>query len=104
MQTVRWNRKQILTAVVLVVLVATVAAQAYVLFVLQAKGSGTSGVPILPVKGNGTITVSGTGHVSVQPDRAITTVGVTTQATTAQTAVEQNANTMGAVIQALNGI
>ena len=104
MQAVRWNRKQALTAIVLVVLVATVAAQAYVLVVAQAKGGNTSDVPKLPVKGNGTITVSGTGHVEVQPDRAITTVGVTTQATTAQTAIEQNANTMNAVILALNGI
>jgi len=104
LQAVKWNRKQILTAVVLVVLVATVAAQAYVLVVVQAKGSTTNTVPKLPVKGNGTITVSGIGHVDLQPDRAITTVGVTSQATTAQTAVEQNANMMSAVIQALNGI
>jgi len=88
-----------------------VATETYALVVLgQAKTSGTtqvnttSGVQTHSGKVNGTITVSGTGQVNVQPDRAILTVGVSTTASTAQTAVQDNANTMSAIILALNGI
>ncbi len=100
-----------MTTIVLVTLVTMVATETYALVVLgQAKTSGTtqvnttSGVQTHSGKVNGTITVSGTGQVNVQPDRAILTVGVSTTASTAQTAVQDNANTMSAIILALNGI
>ena len=110
MQPATWTRKQALTAIVLVFLVTMVATETYTLVVAQGKTSnpsrtsGTSGTPAYTGKVNGTITVQGTGHVNIQPDRAILTVGVSTSASTAQTAVQDNANTMTAVITALNGI
>ncbi len=94
-----------MTAIALVVLVTMVATQTYALVVVgQARSSSTSGGQIQSARVNGTITVSGTGHVDVQPDRAIVTVGVVTQASSAQTAVQENANNMSGVILALNGI
>ncbi len=110
MQAITWTGKQVLTAIVLVVLVTMVATETYTLVVAQAKtgstnqGNNTSGVQPHLGSRNGTITVSGTGRVSIQPDRAILSVGVSTQASTASTAVQDNANTMNAVISALNAI
>lgn len=104
MQAITWTGKQVLTAIVLVVLVTMVTTETYTLVVVQAKTNSTSGVQTHTGKVNGTITVSGTGHVNIQPDRAVLTVGVSTTASTAQTAVQDNANTMSAVILALNGI
>jgi uncharacterized protein YggE len=105
MQAVRWTGKQVLTTIALVVLVTMVATETYALVGAgQARSISASGVQTHSGKVNGTITVSGTGHVDLQPDRAILTVGVTTTASSAQTAVQDNANTMNAVILALNGI
>lgn len=51
-----------------------------------------------------TITDQGSGQTSVQPDRAILSIGVITNASTAATAVQENANTVNAVISGLNAI
>lgn len=48
-----------------------------------------------------TITVSGTGISMVAPDLLVVTLGVETQADTAQAAQQQNAETMNAVLEAL---
>jgi uncharacterized protein YggE len=49
----------------------------------------------------GTISVSGTGKINAQPDIAVATVGVETQATTASQALSQNNQQMSAVVNAL---
>jgi uncharacterized protein len=48
-----------------------------------------------------TINVSGTGQVSAEPDRAVITVGVETQAEEASAALSQNSEEMQAIIDAL---
>jgi uncharacterized protein YggE len=48
-----------------------------------------------------TISVSGTGSASTQPDMAVVTVGVTSEATEASDALTQNSTQMAAVIDAL---
>ena len=68
---------------------------------LQAK---TNSNTVTTPRADGTISVQGTGQVQITPDRGIVTIGVTTQATTAQAAAQSNANTMNSVISGLNGI
>src|SRR5579885_2596804 len=51
-----------------------------------------------------TITVTGVGTVSIQPDRAILTIGVITQNTSAQSAVERNAEIMSRLIASLESL
>lgn len=63
----------------------------------DAKGSTSPTV-------NSTITVSGSGLVNIQPDRAILTIGVTSQNSSAQAAAQQNAVIMNNVIAALGAI
>lgn len=87
---------QALVAVGVIVLIAILATQTYALVVAGPWTSGGAS--------SKTISVSGTGQVEVQPDRAILTIGVLTQAATAQAAVQENANTMSNVISALEGI
>ena len=48
-----------------------------------------------------TISVSGTGSASTQPDMAVVTVGVTSEATEASDALTQNSTQMASVIDAL---
>jgi hypothetical protein len=50
-----------------------------------------------------TVTVTGTGTIRSAPDEAIVTLGVHTQAATAQAAMQQNAGKMSAVVRALLG-
>jgi uncharacterized protein YggE len=101
--------KQALIAVGVVIVIALLAAQTYAILV-AAPGPGpktataTSQPSGTGSQSNNTITVSGTGQVQVQPDRAILTIGVVTQATTAGDTVQQNANEMSGVIAALEGI
>jgi len=61
----------------------------------------TSSLPIAAVQGN-TVTVTGSATITSQPDEAIVYLGVQTQASTAQVALQQNANKMQAVIDALD--
>ena len=63
----------------------------------DAKGSTNPAV-------NSTITVSGSGLVNIQPDRAILTIGVTSQNSSAQGAAQENAAIMNNVIAALGAI
>ena len=49
------------------------------------------------------ITVTGTATVTSQPDEAVVTLGVHTQADTAQAVLEQNAAKMNKVLDALRG-
>jgi uncharacterized protein YggE len=51
-----------------------------------------------------TITVSGFGQVNIQPDKAILTIGVTTQNISAQDAVKENAEIMSRLISNLKSI
>ncbi len=103
MSTATWSRKKVLTAIGLVGLIAVLTGQTYALIVVgQGRTVGTSGGTSVPDQK--TITVQGAGQVGISPDRAIVTIGVVTQASTAGTAVQENANTMGQVISGLNGI
>lgn len=101
--------RQTLIAVGVVVMIALLATQTYALL-LSAPGPRPRSVTATSQPGgtssqaNNTITVSGAGQVQVQPDRAVLTIGVVTQATTAGDAVQQNANVMSDVISALEGI
>ncbi|MDV3277842.1 MAG: SIMPL domain-containing protein [Nitrososphaerales archaeon] len=87
---------QTLIAVGVIVLIALLATQTYALVVAGPWTGGSTS--------SRTVSVSGTGQVEIQPDRATLTIGVLTQATTAQTAVQENANTMSNVISALEGM
>ena len=94
--------------VAVVVLVALLAIQTYSLMT-SSPGPGPKTTTAASQPGtidpqNDTITVTGNGAAQVKPDRAILTVGVETQASTANDAVQQNANEMSAVIAALEGI
>jgi uncharacterized protein YggE len=51
-----------------------------------------------------TITVNGTGTVATAPDEALLNLAVNTQASTADQAARENANTMSQVIQAILGL
>lgn len=50
-----------------------------------------------------TVTVTGTATIESAPDEAIVTLGVQTQAATAEAAMQQNANKMSQVVKALLG-
>jgi len=90
--------RQVLIAVGVVVLVAILATQTYALVVIGPRaGGGANGT-------SKTISVSGMGQAEIQPDRAVITMGVVVQATTAEAAVQENANMMSSVISALEGI
>lgn len=102
------NGRQTLIAVGVLVMIALLATQTYA-FLLSTPGPGpktATGASQLSgsYQQNDTITVSGSGVVQVTPDRVILSIGVVTQATTADEAVRQNANEMSAVIAALEGI
>jgi uncharacterized protein YggE len=103
------DRRQTLIAVAVVVMMALLATQTYTLLVSSPSPGPKTATAASQVTGsdsqtNDTITVSGNGLVQVSPDRAILTIGVVTQATTATDAAQQNANEMSAVISALEGI
>src|SRR5213083_3282306 len=98
------NRKTALLALsisIIIVLVVT-QTQTYTTGIGPARGNTTTTTTTTNTPG--TISVQGTGQVEVQPDRGIVTIGVITQATTAQTAAQNNAITSSALITALNGI
>jgi hypothetical protein len=97
---------QKLIAVGAVVALALISLQAYTLMT-----DGTLGTTVVHTASGGTdppsnstITVTGNGEVDIQPDRALLTVGVTTQETSAQAAAQENAATMSNVIAALEAI
>ena len=105
MATLTWNRWRLFTVAILVVLAALVASETYVLGTASPTKNSTAGAPPRGSGNiNGTITVSGTGHSDVSPDRGILSLGVVTQATTAQAAVANNSKLMNAVILVLNGL
>src|SRR5438093_2668467 len=95
------NRKTALLALSISIIIVLVVTQTYTTGAGQARGNTTT---TTTTNAPGTISVQGTGQVGVQPDRGIVTIGVITQATTAQTATQNNADTSNAVITALNGI
>ncbi len=100
------KRKTILIAVCFSVLVGLLATETYASGFLQARNNGNNATIVTKpgTTADGTISVQGTGEVLIQPDRGIVTIGVITQASTASVAVQDNANTMSAVISGLNGI
>jgi uncharacterized protein len=97
------NRKTILIILSISIVIVLFAAQTYATSIATARATSTSG-GLTGTGGDPVITVQGTGTVQVQPDRGIVTIGVVTSASTAQIAVQNNANTSNAVISALNGI
>ncbi len=93
-------------AVGAVVALALISLQAYTLMTngtISGTGLKTASASTDPPS-NSTITVTGTGLVNIQPDRAILTIGVTTQDSSAQAAAQQNAVTMNNVISALEAM
>ena len=97
------NRKTALLALSTSIIIVLVITQTHPASISQARGSTTT-TTTSTTNTPGTISVQGTGQVEVQPDRGIVTIGVITQATTAQTAAANNAITSNTVITALNGI
>src|SRR6266581_1191189 len=95
------NRKTALLALSISIIIVLVVTQTHTTAIGQPKSNTTT---TTTTNTPGTISVQGTGLVGVQPDRGIVTIGVNTQATTAQTAAQNNAITSSAVITALNGI
>jgi len=93
------SRKQLLLIISLTVVTVLLVNQTYTIAVTgQPKNLGT--VPT----NNGyskTMSVSGSGQVQIPPDRAQITTGAVTRAKTANLAVQENANTMSAIISAL---
>ncbi len=99
------NRNQVLIIIAFVALAAVVAFQTYSLVVLgQSRIQGASNNVGTSIGTQNTITVPGTGHVEVTPDTSIIMIGVLTQESTAQAAIQNNANSMNQVIQALNNM
>jgi uncharacterized protein len=96
------NRKTALLALSISIIIVLVVTQTHINGIGPARGNTTT--TTTTTNTSGTISVQGTGQVSVQPDRGIVTIGVITQATTAQTAAQNNAATSSSVITALNGI
>jgi len=100
------GRQRLLAAGVIVAL-ALLSIQTY--GVVAGSGAASS-IGIHDAKGstnpavNSTVTVSGSGLVNIQPDRAILTIGVTSQDSSAQAAAQQNAAVMSNVIAALGTI
>ena len=96
------NRKTALLALSISIIIVLVVTQVHTPSIGQARGTTTTTTTTTNTPG--TISVQGTGQVDVQPDRGILTIGVSTTATTAGTAAQNNAQTSSAVITALNGI
>ena len=102
MSTVTWSQRRLISTIIVAVLLTITASQAYVFVTGSARNS------ILAASNNGTptnpISVTGTGTVGVNPDRAILSIGVVTQAASAQLAVQENANSVSQVYSGLSGI
>jgi uncharacterized protein YggE len=87
------HKAQILSAVMIVLLLAAVP--------LQITTSQSAAQTTTDQQTQRTVSVSGTGQVSAQPDVAKVTIGVETQATEAAAALSQNNTQMSAVVDAL---
>jgi uncharacterized protein YggE len=85
---------QILSAVMLVLLLGAMPLQ----FSTDQVAAQT---PSTDQQTQSTISVSGTGQVSAQPDTAVVTIGVETQAAEAGATMSQNSQQMTAVVNAL---
>lgn len=100
------TRTQKLIAVGAIVALAVLSVQAYV-FVTTGSAATT---PIHTAQGstdpssNSTISVTGNGEITLQPDIALVTIGVNTQGLSAQDAAQQNAETMSNIITALGNL
>jgi len=107
MQTVvSSTRKQKLIAAGAIVALALLSMQAYAVVAggsLSTVGVHKAGGIVNPLT-NSTITVSGNGQVSIQPDMAILTIGVNTQDQSAQAAAKQNADIMTNIVSALESL
>lgn len=87
----------VLGTVVLLVAALSFATPAGPLLAQAQTGSGTTTTSST----DRTISVSGVGQIQVQPDEAILSLGVQTQATEAAAAISQNNQQMTAVVSAL---
>ena len=106
MQTAPNSRTQKFIAVGAVLALALISLQEYTLMTdgtFSAAGIQKVGGSTDPPT-NGTISVTGSGQVEIQPTMAILTIGVNTQDPSAQTAAQQNANIMTNVISALENL
>jgi uncharacterized protein len=99
------TRTQKLIAVGAIAALALLSVQAYALVTTGSlattirTASGSTDPP-----SNSTISVTGNGQVTVQPDIALLSIGVNTQGSSAQAAAQQNAQTMAKVIAALENL
>jgi len=102
LSSVTWSQRRLISTITVAILLTIAASQAFVLVSSPARIHSSSAQSTL---GNpGTLSVTGTGTVDVQPDRAILSIGISTQAATAQLSVQQNAATQDAVYLALENM
>ena len=106
MQTATNTRTKQLIAVGTVIALAILSVQAYALAtggsLLTTNLHQASGVT--NPQNSSTISVAGNGQANIQSELAMVTVGVNTQGATAQAAAQENANTMAAVVAALENL
>jgi uncharacterized protein len=100
-------KKILLTTMIFLSLMLVIAVSG---FVFQAARAQTQPAPTptpqvdpFPTDQLRTITVSGSGFISIVPDRVVFVVGVSTQAGTAEQAMEENNQRMQALIDTLLG-
>jgi uncharacterized protein YggE len=107
MQTAKGStRTQKLIAVGAIVALAILSTQAYAYVTsgsLSTIGIHNAGGSVDPTNSS-TISVTGNGQVNIQPDRALLTIGVNTQDSSAQQAAQENANIMTNIISALGNL
>ena len=97
------TRFKVIGVVVAFLLLATACSQTAAPAAEASTGTNTSVDPQASssTPAQRTISVTGTGEVEVQPDQALVTIGVQTQAPEAATAIAQNNQRMQQVIDAL---
>jgi uncharacterized protein len=100
-------KKILLTTMIFLSLMLVIAVSGFIFQAARAQTQPTSTptpqVDVYPTDQLRTITVSGSGAVSIVPDRAVFVVGVSTQAPTAGQAMEENNQRMQALMDALLG-
>jgi hypothetical protein len=100
------TRTQKLITVGAIVALAILSLQAYTLIASGSVADGGihSASGSIDPTNNSTISVSGSGQVTIQPDVAILSIGVNTQDSSALNAAQQNANIMNRIISALGNL
>ena len=98
------NRKTVLLAGVVAaaaILAGVIAATQMQTAIAQQPGNNNNSTQVANTNGTSTLSTSGTATAKVQPDKFTVTAGVTANGTSAEEAVDANAELMADVIDAL---